>query len=279
MSSEHGESGTSPEKRKSRKALYGAIAGVAGVVVVAGSIIGIEEATSQPDKRPVATASSDPSHTPEATPTKNPESAGTQRVELPNGQTVEIPTVQSIEIPTGLTQDQLAAALLDRLSKWDMAGATPFNQNAWLASSEAPLDFQSDLAEKNKAIFAEALFGSDWASTPMATYINNESSEGNANSMGLWFDTYESGRDAEAFRDWYDIDTTSENPVRVTGQGTNTITMEIDAIEHEDLNNRAAALSGGTVTPLDGDKFTIRATFESSDGVEKITTFDITDRQ
>lgn len=253
------EADNAPEKKKSRKALYGSIGVVAGAAIAAGAIIGIHAGEAPKKSDHDTSASADPTQTPEATPSPTPEAL----------------TVQSAEIPAGLSPEQLGTTFVSRLSDWDMAGATPANRDAWLnTNGNAAGDaFATQLAAKNGSIYAEALFGTDWESEPsLATFVPNQE-KNNADIIALWFKTSAgaSALDKVPFRDWITVDSVS-----VISQSNGTLSERITVTDNNNAgqSNRAETLAPGTAAQ-NGEKFDVLATFTTTNGVEKISNFDI----
>lgn len=253
------EPGKTPEK-KPRKFVYGTVAGIAGAAIAAGAIMGIGALNEKPKKDDHASsASAAPSKTPEASTPPTPEAL----------------TVQSLEIPAGLTPEELGTTLIDRLSSWDMAGATAENRDGYLKAGAATGDsfgYATQLAQQNGAIYAEALFGPDWQSVPtLATYVPNKE-KANAGLIELWFATSAgiSRLDPEPFKSSDTVDS-----VTVVSQSGGAITERIATTAHNNSSaNRADTLAPGTAA-LDGEKFVVVATFTTVNGVEKVSGFDI----
>lgn len=256
-----GVSATTPEpqkpEKKSRKAIYGAIGGVAGIAVIAASIIGIESANNQPDRQPTTSASGEPSKTPEVTPTPN--------------STAEALTIQSAEIPAGLTPEQLGTTFIDRVSAWDMAGATEVNSAEYTKAIAAGTtsDFLKQISEANGNIYAAALFGSD-ESLWQQPYVDN-AKNANANHAELWFKTSAgvSKLDVKPYQWWVTVDAVS-----VVTQADGLVTLKIDATEHEELRNRALQLEKHPET-LDGTQETWTVNFKTVGNTEQVTSFTI----
>lgn len=245
-----------PEK-KSRKAIYGAIGGVAGIAVIAASIIGIESANNQPDRQPTTSASGEPSKTPELTPTPT--------------STPEALTIQSAEIPAGLTPEQLGTAFIDRVSAWDMAGATADNRAEYIKAGAAGTtsDFLKQITEANGDIYAAALFGSD-ESLWQQPFVDNHK-KSNGDFAELWFKTSAgvSKLDVKSYRTWVTADA-----VRVVSQGDGVVTLKIATTEHEELENRALQLEKYP-EKLDGIQETWTVNFKTVGNVEQVVSFTV----
>jgi hypothetical protein len=250
----------STEKKSHKKLVIGGAAFLAGAAVIAGSVIGLKAAGDAPKNALPAPDPKATSHTPEATPTAQP----------------EVLTVQSAEIPAGLTPEQLGTTLIDRLSSWDMAGATAANRDAYFAEGAKTGNantYATQVSESNGDIYAEALFGPNWQSVPiLATYVPNEKIA-NADIIELWFKTSSgtSGLDTSPFRNWDTVDS-----VTVVSQNATSVTEHIDVTSNNNAGqgNRAETLAPGTAAQ-NGEKFVVKATFTTVGGVEKISNFDI----
>ena len=174
--------------------------------------------------------------------------------------TPEALTVQSIEIPASLTPEQMGEALIDRLSSWELAGATDSNRKLYIAEGQSTGDADAksrEIANTNGAIYAEALFGTDWISDPkLATFVPNKEA-GNAQAISKWFKTTGLGRPPYTYSM-----TVIPNGLTYTQNSDGSITERIPFSESDN-----AGLS-------DQNEIMV-ATFSNVNGVEKISNFDV----
>ncbi|TQO19694.1 hypothetical protein FB472_1267 [Rhodoglobus vestalii] len=243
-----------PEKKKSRKALYAVVGSVAGAAVVAASILGIEAANNQPDKRPVATAPAEPSETPEATPTN----------------TAEVLTVQLLEIPATLTPEQVGTTLIqDRLSAWYMTGANDQTYEERLAYnpsgktiSEVTSDFVDQKAAGYGVIFAEALFIPDYQADEKLNAQATGWQKQNATGLAHYLSTHS---EANVYTSSMTVESTA-----IISQTEDSLALKINGTEY----NNAAQNSTGTSDPgavdINGNRFEVAVTLQLIDGTYKI---------
>lgn len=239
----------------------GAVVVAAGALTVGGMLIpkGDDAKNSGPDKDPKAT--SQPTSTPEATPTQAPEK------EL---------SVASIEIPANLSPEQTGEAIIDRLSEWNMAGATIENQAVYLGGDTA---LPTTLAGQNAELFTQALFTEgpkDDNTQKVIAYQTNS----NASNIEDWFKTYHADEDSKATfpQDTEPYTRTMEvDPNGVTATpNADTTSFSITVTEHEDLKNRIGDPTSNIYesTPVEGNKFIANATTKVIDGKVKIVSIE-----
>ncbi len=189
-------------------------------------------------------------------------------------------TVQSVQIPTGLTPDQIGEAFIGRISDWDMAGATPENRDAWYAAGGTDA-YALQIAAKNGAIYAEALFGKNWQSDPkISRYVlgngqpNSSAEASNADVIQLWFDTSTGmdKRDLQAFKTSY---TVADGGITILSQTANSVSERITMTQTNNASyNRADQIASGT-SALNDKQYDVYATFTAVDNVEVASNFDI----
>ncbi len=258
-----------PEKPKRNKLLIGGSIGLAGAVLAAGAIIGIKTAAggsnnTSPEKDPKQTT-----QTPEATPT--PTATPEQQL-----------TVQSIEIPANLSPEQLGVALIqDRLSLWEMAGATDANTTAWDQSPNLDA-FTLDLAQQNADKFSQALLVEGWQSNPSLVSFSAAEQKFNAHILDNFWKTNHITADQKAT---FPMDfapykrSVSVNPAEVTvvSQQGDTITLSVLATEHENRDrNRIGTTLSKDNPDIEGNRFKATVTLKNVNGVEKIAAISIT---
>ena len=239
----------SQDKTK-RKLIIGLGAGAAGIALAAGAVFGISSLNVAPKPRHSNSASADPSKTPEATATR----------------VAEVLTVASLEVPAGASPEQLGITFFqDRLSAWEMAGATPDNQKAYFTSGGS-VDFINSLADKNGNLFADALLVPNWRDDPsLATWVANEKKT-NASYLENWFLTYKSGiaGDTEAFKASTTVDSTTTV--------LQTDMLKTIGTEHNNADkNRIGSKYDPQELTRNGEKFTFQYALQTIDGKEKIS--------
>lgn len=149
-----------PERRKSASRVK-AIAGIAGIAVVAASAGGVivfnalrgqsgsggvdldkDNGDKQTSQTPAAETAA-PSATPETT-----------------------SSTESLAIPAGLSDEEFGKEVTDRLTAWTTGGATPELYKKWLNGGTNSEQIVADAANTNSMAVADALFGADWHGKP-----------------------------------------------------------------------------------------------------------------
>jgi hypothetical protein len=182
-------------------------------------------------------------------------------------------TIESVQIPTGLTPDQLGAALVDRISKWDRAGATEANRAKFLkiisdGSGNDGQPFCKELSLQNQAIYGPALFGPNWQSS---VYVQNKP-QSNALDMLLYFKTVSLGR--VPYEHLTMLDTAY--PITSVQNPDGSITEHISYVESDNAAaNGAVQLEADGQMQVNGDKGVIIATFVPTNGAEIISDWNI----
>lgn len=256
-----------PEKPKRNKLLIGGSIGLAGAVLAAGAIMGIKAAdgsnNASPEKDPKQTT-----QTPEATP--SPSATPEQQL-----------TAQSIEIPASLTPEQIGVAVIqDRLSLWEMAGATDSNTTAWLHAPSADA-FTLDLGQQNADKFAQALFIDGWQADASLTKFVTAEKMSNVGSVENFFKTNHITADQKAtfpmdFEAYKRSVSVDPGDVTVLSQQTDTITLSILATEHDNADrNRLSSSLKGNKQDIEGNRFKATVTLKNVNGVEKIAAISI----
>jgi hypothetical protein len=262
---------TDPTEKKSHKKLViGGAAFLAGAAVIAGSVIGIKAAGDAPKNTAPAPDPKATSQTPEATPT--PSSTPEQPL-----------TVQSLEIPANLTPEQLGVTLIqDRLSQWEMAGATDANTTAW---HQAPnLDaFVLDLGQQNADKFSQALFVDGWQTDSSLASFSAAEQKSNAHTVENFFKTNHVTASEKAefpmdFKPYNRSISVAPADVKFVSQSPGEITLSILATEHDnkDRNRIGTTLSNDNQAQIEGNRFRANVTLKNVNGIEKIAAISIT---
>ncbi len=257
--------GNAPEN-KSRKRL-GIILGssAAAIALAAGGIFAVNAANQPPKNQPVATASGNP--TPEATP--SPSATSNEKE----------PTVQSLEIPATLTPEQIGVTLIqDRISQWEMAGATKANQSLYLQGDGSIVN---QIADKNTSTFTEALFAPNWQSNASLSAIADYETKNNASNIEDWFKTYHATPDSKAtfpqdFEPYSRSVTVDQGGVTVVSHDADSTVLSIAATEHENLHNRIGDPSSNLYESnvVNGGKFIAKVTTKVIDGNVKVVSME-----
>ena len=239
------------EKKSHKKLIIGAAAFLAGAALMAGSVIGLKAASDVPKNTPPAPDPKATSQTPEATLTPK----------------AEVLTVASLEIPAGGTPEQLGTAFFqDRLSAWEMSGATPENQKAYF-SSGGSVEFINSLADKNGNTFADALLVPGWRDDALlATWVGNLK-KNNAGYLENWLLTYKSdiAGDTEAFKANTTVESTTVVP--------QTNMLKTIVTDHNNADkNRIGSKYDPRELGLNGQRVVFQYTLRTIDGKAKIST-------
>jgi hypothetical protein len=235
----------------------------AGLLAAAGATFGVVNANEAGPSSSQTVATGPSTLGPEATST--PSATGSP----------EVLSVQSLEIPTGLAPDQLGSTIAQRLSQWEMAGATPDIRTAYVKSGGS-FDYLTSVAEQNGSTFADALFVPGYESKPdLSIYIANKT-KSNANSLENWAKTTlaPTSADKEPFSRSMTANSTS-----VTSQSDGTTQLAIDATEYDNASQNHIGQIKPDELVIDGNEVTITVTLETVDGHEKISEFDAIDHK
>ncbi|KAB1658157.1 hypothetical protein [Pseudoclavibacter sp. CFCC 11306] len=273
-----------PDDRKdktSKKRLYATVGGIAaGAVLVAGGVgawLGLKGGESN------GPAPTDPSETSDIleqdqsqeTPDVAPAAPSIPIDVVKNGTELSAADrealIKEIEIPAGLTATEWANQFVDRLNKWDMAGANEdYYQNVLKANipvSEKD-QIRSKLAEMNKVLYTDALFVPNWETNQRL--VNASQFKATGGTLALihqWAINHnEDQPDYEQSTSVTKVQVLKEDP----SSGTRTI--QVTGIEHNNGNevNRDAA---GTAAN-NGLEFTRTWTTQIVDGTERIANWE-----
>ena len=254
----------STEKKSHKKLVIGGAAFLAGAALVAGSVIGLKTVGDAPKNAAPAPDPKATSQTPEATqaPTVN----------------AEVLTVKSLEIPAGETPEQLGIAFVqDRFSKWEMAGANDAGLAALAAANYSTDGYIIPEANKNAAIFGEALFIPGYQSDSRLAGFVAYQAKSNAHSFEIWSKTYKSSDavDLEAYSRGISVEST-----KVVSQDANSLTIAVAATEHDnaDKNRAGTDFASSFTSQVNGSKFLITLTLQQVNGTEKISAMTIGSR-
>lgn len=258
-----------------------AIAGVAGGAGVGGLKVveGMADNSHSSDKQPNATgptvAGQEVTNQPtaEAHPNVSPSNLGPLETAAPTQEVSPSASAAErlanpLEISATLSPEQQAKTLVEeRLGKWEMAGATPENQDKWISATDT-LGYLNELASNNSKSYAEALFAPGWEThEDLSNYIHATESN-NASSVENFFKTYKSynTQDQEPYTSSMSVEKTN-----VVNQAADSVTFKIQATEHNNAaKNRVATLDPNTLK-INGNKILITATLKTIDGVQKIS--------
>jgi hypothetical protein len=232
----------SPAKKR-RGLIIGASATIAAGLVAAGAVFGVKAATDQPkngvpqpgpDTASSALAVPGPAETVKA-PEKEPLAPSPE-----NG--FPVPTVEQIKIPATLTPEEVGRAFEQRLTAWDMAGATPENAKIWLRAADDK-SFLEDLATKNAELFADTIYIKGWESQPSLSGSVRYARAGNLQHVRAWFKTssHTWPEDKEPFNAWEET-----GPVKVISSSPDGGVVEITSTtRNNSAKNRASTVEIG----------------------------------
>lgn len=198
--------------------LIAALAG-ASLLITGGAVAW--SAMSNGEKAPVGTETSAPIDTPE--------------VSVP----LETLTVEALELDPNATPEELATTAVERIGDWFIAGA---NRDTVNRSLESPLDgsdFALQEAEKNGAIYAEALYGPGWENDANTAYTVNFLISQNA----LYLDYYFITSDDETP---FDVEYIIENSTELSNTGDTSVTE----VTYVSTNNSAQNRIGTEYVPV-----------------------------
>jgi hypothetical protein len=249
------ESPASLVENKSRRRGVIIGAGVAGLALAAGAVFGVNALNQAPKSEPVATAPADPSE-PTAEPAPVP-------VETASPETDNL-TVENLEVPAGLDAQTLGTVLVeDRFTQWYNAGAVnELNDTKFEANK--PWDvLLSEIVDKNKSVFADALYVDDWETNPVLAQDVEGASQGNLSVLQNYVDTQWSGDEKPENKEGYRVWSTVDNVTELQNDGTSrTIEVSYENYSNSDLNE-------GPAPSRESGTYTITTTVVN--GMEKIS--------
>lgn len=215
------------------------IAGLAGAsLLIAGGAVAWN-AMNGGEKAPVGTETSAPVDTPE--------------VSAPS----EILTVEALELDPNATPEELATTAVERTGDWFIAGA---NRDTVERSLESPLDgsdFALQEAEKNGAIYAEALYGPDWKNDANTAYTVDFLISQNALYLDYYFIT---SNDETPF----DLEFIVEDSTELSNSGD----ISVTEVTYVSTNNSAQNRIGTEYVPVlmerNGERTKVEVTINKS---------------
>ena len=216
---------------------------MASAAAIAAAMVGC----SAPDTVPKHTAN----HSAEATPSSTPEATKTPEL-----------TVESLRIPAGLDADTLGKLIVeDRFTAWDNAGADKGLLDRSMKANLGWDEYLPQIADQNKAIFGQALFGDNWEDIPGMTGLSNALRNSNLETLKRYvetaWDSETHPEDKEAFREWETVDKIDSGP---NADGSRTFRMETTLHDNTDMNRIPHFTGSGkriyqlTVMPVDGSE-------------------------
>lgn len=166
-----------------------------------------------------------------------------------------------------MSPEQQAKTLIeDGLGKWEIAGATPENQDKWISATDS-LSYLNQLAAENTKLRTQALFIPDWESHDDLSQYVHATERNNASSLEDYFKTYRSynEQDKEPYTNGMSV-----QKIEVVNQDTDTITLLVHATEfNNSAKNRIATLDPGQLK-INGNRVIFTVTLKTIDGVQKI---------
>lgn len=260
---------TAPEKKKSRKGLLiGASAGLAGVALVAGSIMGISAATSgEKETEPPVT---DPKGTVEVE-EEAPETVPYAETIL-HGEAL----TQEFEIPTGLSDQELGTLFAERINDWENYGANPALDNELFEkglNEDERLAVYTDLAQKNADAIAPGLFGDSWQDNIIISQFKDQVQKNNRVTLDLNATTSDKDYDEEAWSTRVEGVNTINKTNEFTLEGGRRLRIEFTVKDNSE-KNRVDELTQSEQYPKEGVLTIVEATFMEVDGKEVAVEFD-----
>lgn len=240
-----------PEKKSRKKLLIGASAGLAGVALVAGSIMGINAAMSNgTEKEPPVTDPKTPVEVEEETPT--PEVQPTEG--------------QAFEIEAGLDSEAFSQKYLELYENWINAGANESLREIGLSTDEPWETILPKIANENRDTFGDAMFPADWESNSRLAMFADRYSDINLYTLQAYTSTA------------WSQDTHPEN---VEAYRIESIYKEVSELQASE-SGRTVVISFANKTNGEmniigtaGDKdYTLSLTTAVENGVEKVTEWD-----
>lgn len=170
--------------------------------------------------------------------------------------------VAALEIKAGQEPDEIAKALVDRISKWCMAGSDEATAEKMLGLGYAPNDrkiYTDKLAAEQKEIYAEAIFGKNWQDNDDVREFVLKQEKVNAGVLLRYIIT---SNDAVPFTEAVAL----ENYAFLSGDSMNG-KFVIDSIVHENTDSIPKLIKLGFPNDNDG-LFTLTVNYQTAD--EKI---------
>lgn len=254
----------SPKPERKRLGLGAKIgAGLAGLALAGGAALGITSAVNAGNNTP-----------PEDDPKGNgqvEEEPGTGEEKPPvveEEKTIE-QLINETKIEAGLSAEEYAETLQNRLNDWALAGATDNAFNDW-SDSDSKDAFEDQLAAAETTVYTNALFGPGYQNEPSLVNAEANLTARNAAWLASWMRSYDYEKDTGTLKIDSAIEQAevlSENPetgervIYIAGYDTNN--AEEARFTSED--NRAIALSSN------GQSWDHTLTVKDIEGVTYIT--------
>lgn len=216
---------SNPDVKRKFPLKYRIIAGVAGVGIASAAAIGIgmnagasNGADKQPNKAPVANSAP-----------ANPSEAAS-----PSAEASPSLTVESLQFNPDAAPEEQAEHYNELFEDWLMAGATQENAELSLNSDLGFDGYAEKIAQDNAVIFAEALYGPDWANDSDKAYMVDYMTKLNAISIRVFF---ASSNQSEPFA--YTMETESSNLVRSNEDGSEFTVETTSVLTNNSDKNKA----------------------------------------
>ncbi len=254
-----------PEKKSRKKLLIGASAGLAGMAIAASAVIGINMSTKG-DASPSnpETPKTDPKGTTEVItePSTPEEYRAAYESSILRGEEL----TEHFRIPAGLSDEELAETIMDRVDEWENYGANK-ELSLWLnnrdLSETAPSlqELVDEVSRENREAIEDALFTNDL--TEVLPFVERLE---RTNSSVLGFFKQTSG-DTEAYRTWSKITTISG-----IAMDESTRRIDISFTSHANTDkNRAVELGQSSARNVESSSGTLSFTVTSDGEYEKIS--------
>lgn len=256
-----------PERPRTPRRATKIIGGVAaGTALVAGAVLGVKALGGEsnevpaPDPGPTAEAPVVPGN-PEPEPTPNePEVSPTDIPSEPEAEPDDPETeltVEALEIPAGLSAEEVAPIITNRIDTWVMTGADAQARERRIASGLGTEQFQQQEAAKNAEVFAEALFIPGWQNDPTLARVVEYHTELNMTYIRNVLGNI--ARDEPLFEERSEYVGVREIEV-ATEDGSRTLEIDFDEVDNY------------TPEPY---RWTMFVTLKVVDGVERISAYNV----
>ncbi len=197
----------------------------------------------------------------------------------------EQPPANSVEIPASTEPEMLGEVLATKLSTLVMGAATPeLKQQMLEGLTNGEIDLQNQkvffepiVLEKAYEL-ADSLFVPGWRENPeLKKWVDHQAREKAVPAVELYTKTFESGQSDDKVPYEYKIE--QEGPTIVISETETTVSISSDFIEQTNMElNRAEELHPNLID-IEGNPFTIDATFERHGDALLISVLDIKPRQ
>lgn len=185
---------TSKPERKRRAGIFPTVAALTGIGIAA--LTGCSPDAGATPEPTSTSAEASPSATPDTNENINSIENTNQTVEHDPIVTPENEqeVIESLQIDSSLSPEEKADQVMDVISRWYMAGATPEAvqmeyENTINGDELQGEAFAASIAQQNQNAFATALYGEDWENTTVANVVYSMT-ESNAANIDRYLSTF-----------------------------------------------------------------------------------------